>query len=361
MMWDLLNFERRARRILGIALLMVLSVAAANAYTIVMRGGKRIEIPARFVVTPTTLTYEVGQGIQVTLLMTAIDIPATEKANNEEPGALLRRAQLPAEQSVATNTNQSSSAKRTITNRDLEATSRRRRESERAYDQRIKAMGLPSLAESRAQAEMESETIRRELERMRMTEGESEAYWRSRASALRTEMTTLDAEINYLRARIEEMPVANWSGGSFTSFSTVVPFISFGNFGGRGHFPGHRPNRASVYVAPTGVGPQLSGRLRFGGGATRAQVFVNPHPFGHRRTLGVGGPSLGIGSPFGILPNVPVFASQFPAYDNSYERGALIVRFNELAAARAGLNATWRELEEEARRAGAPPGWLRKQ
>lgn len=360
-MWDFRNFERRARRILGIALLIALSVAAANAYTIVMRGGKRMEIPARFVVTPTTLTYEVGQGIQVTLLMTAIDIPATEKANNEQPGALLRRAQLPAEQSASNaNATQSSSAKRTITNRDLEATSRRRRESERAYDQRIKAMGLPSLAESRAQAEAESAAIGRELERMRTTEEQSEAYWRSRASALRTEMAALDAEINYLRAKIEEMPVANWSGGSFSTFSTIVPFISFGNFGGRRHFPGHRANRAGVYVAPTGVGPQLSGRLRFGGGATRAQVFVNPHPFGHRRTFGVGGPSFGISNPFGVLPNVPVFSSSFPAYDNSYERGALIVRFNELAAARAGLNATWRELEDEARRAGAPPGWLRK-
>ena len=41
------------------------------------------------------------------------------------------------------------------------------------------------------------------------------------------------------------------------------------------------------------------------------------------------------------------------------ERSALVTRFNELGAARAGLNARWRELEEEARRAGAPPGRLR--
>ena len=31
----------------------------------------------------------------------------------------------------------------------------------------------------------------------------------------------------------------------------------------------------------------------------------------------------------------------------------------QLNAARAGLSARWRELEDEARRAGAPPGWLR--
>jgi hypothetical protein len=360
-MSNFLNFKRRARRILGIVLLMVLVVVTANAYTIVMRGGKRIEIPSRFVVTPTTLTYEVRQGIQITLQMKAIDIPATERANNEEPGALLRRAQLPAEQLVASNASavQTSSAKRTITNRDLEATSRRRLESERAYDQRIKALGLPSLAESRAQSAAESEAIGRELERMRMTEEESEAYWRSRATALRTEMAELDAEINYLRATIEEMPPANGSGDSFNTFSTVVPF-SFGNFGGRRHYRRYGRNRANVYTAPTGVGPQLSGRARFGRGTTRAQVFVNPYGFGQRRIMGGGGPSFDIGSPIGVWPNVPLFGSSVPPYDNSYERGALIVRFNELAAERAGLNATWRELEDEARRAGAPPGWLRQ-
>jgi hypothetical protein len=53
-----------------------------------------------------------------------------------------------------------------------------------------------------------------------------------------------------------------------------------------------------------------------------------------------------------------VFASG-GAYDYAYERNELISRFNELSITRAGLNARWRELEEEARRAGAAPGWLR--
>jgi hypothetical protein len=358
-MWELLNFKRRAGRILSIALLMVLFVVTANAYTIVMRSGRRVEIPSRFVVTRNTLIYEVGQGVQVSLQMTAIDIPATERANNEQPGSLLRRAQLPDEPSIASTVNatQVSSAKRTITNRDLDATSRRRRDSERAYDQRIKELGLPSLAESRAQAAAESEEIGLELERMRMTEEESEAYWRSRASALRTEMAELDAEINYLRATIDEMPPPSGSSGSFSTFSTVVPFTSFGNFGGRRHFPGYGRNRASVYSARTGVDPQLSGRQRFGRG--RRQGFISPPPFGQRRSIWIGDPTFGVGSPYGVFPNAPVFGSSFPAYDNSYERSALIIRLNELAAARAGLNATWRELEDQARRAGAPPGWLR--
>ena len=46
-------------------------------------------------------------------------------------------------------------------------------------------------------------------------------------------------------------------------------------------------------------------------------------------------------------------------YDFTYERSALATRFNDLAGIKAGLNARWRELENEAQRAGVPPGWLR--
>src|SRR6476619_549768 len=71
--------------------LILLFVCTASAYTIVMRGGKRVEIPAKFQVTATTLTYEAGPDIQITLQLAAIDIAATEKANNEPAGSLLRR------------------------------------------------------------------------------------------------------------------------------------------------------------------------------------------------------------------------------------------------------------------------------
>jgi hypothetical protein len=46
-------------------------------------------------------------------------------------------------------------------------------------------------------------------------------------------------------------------------------------------------------------------------------------------------------------------------YNNTYDQGELVLRLHQLEAERAGLRARWRLLEEEARRAGAPPGWLR--
>src|SRR5882762_9998788 len=98
---------RTASRIVSVSVITLLLGVVANAYTVIMRGGRHIEIPSRFVVTPATLTYKVTEGIQITIPMAAIDIPATEKANNETPGSLLKRVQSATEESrVARDLNQ---------------------------------------------------------------------------------------------------------------------------------------------------------------------------------------------------------------------------------------------------------------
>jgi hypothetical protein len=336
----------------ALALVLLLAVSA-SAYTLVMRSGRRIEIPSRFVVTSTALTYETHPGIQVTLQLRAIDIPATERANNEVPGSLLRRAEVvpsPPEVAKPTGHRAGSVADRTITNSDLEATARRRRDSELAYNKRVKELGLPSLEESRKRAAAESEVIGQALDQRRVSAQEFENYWRGRASALRTEMAAVDAEIGFIRARIDEYPFPN---GSLPSFSTEVPWDLYGNSNYGRPFPGYRTNRTSVYSAPSD--PQVAGQV--GVGSRRQYPYSRRQRSGRYSRNPVG---VGIwGYPNVIYPNEPVFGTNVPAYDYSYERSALITRFNELGAARAGLNARWRELEEEARRAGASPGWLR--
>jgi hypothetical protein len=345
------QLRRVAGRTLSISILVLLVVVTASAYTIVMRDGRRLEIPSRFVVTPATLTYEVRAGIQITLQMSAIDVPATEKANNEAAGALLRRAQLDSKNVMIQGP--TLSARKTITNRDLEATARRRVASEQAYEKRTKELGLPSLEESRKQAEAASAIAQSELRERVAAERESESYWRERAAAFRAEMSAVDAEISYIRARLDEVPSSSWNG-SFTTV-TSLPFLSFGRVGGREHFRGHRGNRPSVYSAPVGTGPQYSGR----GAPTRGRRLGRGR-LGRRSGIGFWpGANLPLGGGIGVLPSETVFGSP-AAYDYSFERSELITRFNDLAAARAGLNARWRELEEEARRAGVPPGWLRR-
>lgn len=359
--------KRLMKRMVSISAVILLLVVAANAYTVIMLGGRRVEIPSRFVVTPATLTYEVTEGIQVTIPMAAIDIVATEKANHEGPGSLLARAKTgtsrPSDQSSVEGQQASSGSRRTITNRDLETLKRRRQDSEAAYESKRKQLGLPSIEESRKRASAEFDVATTELAQKRDAEKQTEDYWRARASALRTDMAAVDAELNYIRAQLDEVPFApaTW-GGSFSSLGSIV---AFGNFRGRGHYGGnsvgnfgggrsfrgqitHRPN---VYVSPS-YGPQLRARVGFGGGATRGQMLVNPGRFRHTRQIGASGV-------VGVLPVATVFGSSVQGYDFTYERGALITRFNELGGARAGLNARWRELEDEARRAGVSPGWLR--
>lgn len=359
---------RVTKRIVSISAILLLLAGAANAYTVIMHGGRRIEIPSRFVVTPATLTYEVTDGIQITIPMAAIDIPATEKANLEPPGSLLARAKEGTSQSIEPGDGMerqktSSSVRRTITNRDLESLKRRREESETVYENTRKQQGLPSLEESRRRAAAEFDQATAELAQKGSAEKQTEDYWRARAAALRTEMAAVDGELNYIRARLDEVPFATGSwGGSFTSISSIAGFGSFlggggfgrrsqGGFGGRRSFGGHVTHRPNVYAAPS-YGPQLRARVGFGGGATRGQVLINSGGFRHSRQIGAGGVVIG-------LPVATVFASSVQSYDFTYERGALITRFNELGAARAGLNARWRELEDEARRAGVAPGWLR--
>lgn len=359
--------KRLPRRMVSVSAVIILLVGAANAYTVIMLGGRRVEIPSQFVVTPATLTYEVTDGIQITLPMAAIDIAATENANNERPGSLLARIESGTSRSSnrgeGVGGRQSSSVRRTITNRDLETLKRRRQDSEAAYASKRKELGLPSMDEQRKLAAAKFDSVTMELAQNQITKLESEHVWRARAAELRAEMAALDAELTYIRARLDEVPFApaSW-GGSFSSLGSIVAFgnfrgsghnggNSFGNFGGGRSFRGQITQRPNVYVSPS-HGPQLRARVGFGGGTTRGQVLVNPGGFRHSRQV-IGG---GL---FGVLPGVTVFGSTVQGYDFTYERSALITRFNELAAARAGLNARWRELEDEGRRAGVSPGWLR--
>jgi hypothetical protein len=363
------QISHRIRSILSVSAVIILLAGVTNAYTVIMHGGRRVEIPSRFVVTPATLTYEVAEGIQITLPMAAIDIPATEKANHELPGSLLGRAKRGATLSSLSNDDRkqeaSSGARRTITNRDLETLRRRRLETETAYEKKRKQLGLPSMEEQRKLDAAAFDAVTMEFALKSITKLESEHYWRGRANALRTEMGALDAELNYLRTRLDEVPFGAplaGLGGSFTSIGGIVGFgfrgsgnvggRSFGGFGGGRSFNGQMTHRPNVYVAP-GYGPQIRAHVGFGGAATRGQVFNNPGAFRQARQMARGGGA------FGVLPNVLVPGSLVQGYDFSYERNELITRFNEIAAARAGLNARWRDLEEEARRAGVSPGWLR--
>ncbi|MBV9210115.1 MAG: hypothetical protein JOZ52_05775 [Acidobacteria bacterium] len=349
------GFIARGRKLAAALALSLLLPVAACAYTVVMRGGHRVEIPDAFEVTATTLTYETSSGIYVTLQMSTIDIAATERANGEVAGSLLQRA---GRRSAAAAVSTSQAAKnpnaaravRTLTNMDLEGARRRRLESEAAYERRRKELGLPSREETERQRLEESERAREILSRSEGAQLDAESYWRERATSLRDELYALDAQINYLRARLNETS-NTISTISFATLGSPAPFI-FST--GRPQTPPVAFNQSPSTVRPNGgLLVANSGDRR-----PRAGVFLNfSNSFGfnkHRRVF----------NRFNFnqcrfAPCFPGFASTYPYYDNSYDRSALITQIRDLEATRAGLQARWRLLEDEARRAGAQPGWLR--
>jgi hypothetical protein len=328
-----------------VLMLLLVLPSAASAYTLVMRSGRHLEIPDSFVVTRTTLTYEAAPGLNVTLQLSTIDIAATERLNGEPSGTLLRRVpQLKAQTDAA----EKSPARRTITNRDLEGARLARERSEAAYERRRLELGLPSVEETRRSNEEEAARLRELSRRSDEEQAQAEGYWRARASELRTEFAVVDAELNYLRSQLgpPRQSLLAGSYGVVTGISTgVAPFFPF-----RPRLPANLPSRPlSGFVSGNAVA-QASGAVSFGGGSTRGRVFFNPSFHGagiFNRTTRFAGP--------GLL----ALAAPYASYDTTYDRTLTLARVRELEAARAGLEARWRLLEDEARRAGAPPGWLR--
>lgn len=332
-------------RLLTVALFLALTAISASAYTIVMRDGRRVEIPNEFTVTSSTVTYDVGSGIQITIQLNAVDVAATERANGEAKGSFLLKSRAPKVVVSDRGAQTRPRAERSITNKELEGYRRVRLESEKAYEKRRRELGLPSTEDRRREIAAIEERTQQQLREMRGQEEEDEAYWRSRAEPLRAEIAATDAQIDFVRRRLDEIPLTS----SFGAFTTVVPFGTVGfpvNGGPFTRFPFPQfpttlttPVIRQFPVTPT---PLITG-TGFQGGSHR---MMRDHRGFNRFSRG----NFAQGS---------LLALPFQSYDYSLERSVLANQLNELLMQQAALKARWRALEDEARRAGAYPGWLR--
>lgn len=347
------GFIRAARRVAGVALLSLLVSVAASAYTIVLKSGRHIEIPAGFTVTPLTLTYEAAPGINITLLMATVDIPATERANNEAAGALLKRAEQKSERNQVST--QPRSGRRELTQADIERGRAERQKSEQAYERRRKELGLPSLDEARRRTEEETKRLREESLKSQAEVAESEAYWRGRSTELRTELLALDKQIGYVRALLGESPY----NSAVEAYALVNGMPLFVGPRRVTDWPHRAPARFPVVTGnpgfmrgANGATGQGAGFLAFGGSGRQVSSQLNVGAargnFGGRGRVSQG--LTGVPATLYIVPD---------SNSNYYDQPNLLSRLHELEAERAGLQERWRLLEEEARRAGAQPGWLR--
>jgi hypothetical protein len=323
------------RRLCLTVLFLALTVSVANAYTLVMRDKRRVEIPNQFTVTESTLTYEAGSGIQITIQLSSIDIPATEWINREQKGSFMLRASTTPQ--VVNSAETRPAAARSITNKDLESYRQKRIHSELAYEKRRRQLGLPSAEAQRLESAAIVERTRAQLLSVRSREEESEQYWRGLASSLRTDLASNQAQIEFVRRRLEQLPPSGSLGGFTTTSPFGAPVLNF---------PFQNPLTPNVFSSSQvtsgfaiNIGTNTLGNRRFPYGNNR----------GRRYQRGRFGPMFGQN----------VFGLPYQTPDYSYERAELVNQLNELEMNRAALVVRWRELEEEARRAGAYPGWLR--
>jgi hypothetical protein len=311
----------------GFVLVLLFALANASmAYTLVFRDGHTVELPSVFILTANTLTYEAAPGINRTMQLILIDVPATERANREAPGGFFKHAE---QKQMALPAALPRRAQRTLTNLDLEPSRQRRLASEQVYEKRRIELGLPSIEETRRRQALEEEATMDLVRRRAVAAANDEAYWRNRAGALRQEILTVDAEINYLRAGLGPTRQVPFGTQSFVTGA----FGAFGSIGGRSNTM--QPGAGRLGTQGRGnVGPQNLTNL--------GAVALRP-----QRPIGFGFPRVGIGSSFSILP--------YAYYGNSYD---VSLRLNDLLQRRAGLEALWQELEQKARIAKVPQVWL---
>jgi hypothetical protein len=297
--------------------LVLLFAIAASAYTLVFRNGNRLEIPSDFILTRTTVTYEISPGFNKSLQLILIDVAATERANKEAPGSFYKHkeemstsATQPAPR--AATTEPSPRATRTLTNGDLAAIRERRIASEQAYEKRRKELDLPTVEETRRRQDAESAELRAQLRVESAAKSREEGYWRQRARALRTEIAMVDTQINYARSRLNEVNQSNLNNlGIITDVYPIWPPL-----GRQGGWPNY-PN------------------IPFGWPGTARPI-----------------PGLGYPYPY------PYPQGPFGNTGNSTEKSDLTYRLDDLQARRGALAVQWRALEDEARDARVPQVWL---
>jgi hypothetical protein len=308
-------------RFLFVTVILVVLANVAGAYTIVFRNGHRIEVPATFEVGTNTVTYELAPGVNKTLQLALIDIAATERANLETPGSFFHHSEQPA---IAPPAPPIQRASRTLTNRDIEPIRQRRIESEKEYEKRRIELGLPTVEETlERRAAEEEETLA--LARQRATENaRNEAYWRDRASKLRSEFDSVDAQIAYLRSRSVENQSPFYNNG----YPNVYGYPNNGSYPNIYSYP-------NVYGYPNG------------------QQY--PSPYERRRSRNQGTVP-GRRPDFGIQVITPYPPPYQPyVYGNSSNQDD---KLDNLMMRRADLESRWRTLENDARKAKVPQAWL---
>lgn len=230
--------------------------AAADAYTLVLRSGRQVNVPADFRVTTSAVIYETSPGFFVTVWLTNVDTAATEKANAEPAGSFAKRINQQPDEAVAASTSAAAQAERTpaarvITNRDIEPLRLRREAQEAEYERTRRERGMPSKEELQRRFEEQDRRLRELTLQMQAERAETEL------ESVKSELVNVRREMNELGSRLSQ-PAGTYAPAYLSpdyypyyyappvQFINRIPFGRRGGFG-RGHSGLHTHGRAWPY------------------------------------------------------------------------------------------------------------------
>jgi hypothetical protein len=170
---------------------------AANAYTLVLRSGRLVNVSDNFKVTPTAITYEASPGYWITVWLSNVDIAATERANNEPAGSFTGKIKRGTEGSAATQAQGGLKAgrgagRKVVTNKELESTRLMREAQEDEYERTRLERGMPSVQEMRQRIEDQDRWLSEWAQRMQEKRIEAEL------ESLRSEVANVRLQLSGL-------------------------------------------------------------------------------------------------------------------------------------------------------------------
>ena len=245
----------RVSRVILATLFFFLLPVAANAYTLVLRSGRHVTVPADFRVTPAAVVYEASPGFSVTVWLTNVDLAATERANAEPAGSFVTRIRQEPNEGAAAPTPVKAAPRagtRVVTNKEIEPLRLRREAQEAEYERTRRERGMPSKRELQRRFEEQDRRLRELTLQMQAERAESEL------ESVKSELFNVRRELDELGSRLSYQPGAYtpvYSSPNYypyyyytppVQFINRFPFSRHGGFG-RGSFRPHPYGRARSY------------------------------------------------------------------------------------------------------------------
>lgn len=238
---------------------------------------------------------------------------------------------------------QQTTARKTVTNADLEKYRAERLKNDPDDERERKRLGLPSRVEQEQQRQQRAQEISELSARLRAREAQKQNFYQSQAAVLGAEIASVQAEINYVRARLNEIPAPQ-------QYYAVgyLPY-SYNNFGGVGIPRGY--NKVESYG---GVRANVTwgGNNRVTLGANAGSSVIRQNGNWSVTANNIQAPRTNL--TFGGIPYQPGILTVPFTIPNAQNltREELLSRLRILEQNRAGLLARWNILEDEAHRAG---------